>query len=247
MCDHCISRRGLLGMMPAALVPLRAPETSGWVEPRFRPRASLVGERRVALTLDACPGGLDRRITKVLVSERVKATLFLTETWMLGNPEGLRLLLDHPELFSLQDHGARHIPPVLGTGRVYGLSIAGTLENVRREVADGADAIKAVSGVMPLWYRGATARYSPEASAQINGMGYRIGAYSLSADQGASLPAATVAHRMASAKDGDVIIGHMNQPHRPSGEGIALGIIALRRAGFAFVHLNEIDPVLVAD
>ena len=70
----------------------------------------------------------------------------------------------------------------------------------------------------------------------------RIGAYSLSADQGASLPAADVAARMATAQDGEVIIGHINQPHRPSGEGIAQGIINLRRAGFSFVHLDELDP-----
>jgi hypothetical protein len=47
---------------------------------------------------------------------------------------------------------------------------------------------------------------------------------------------------MAKSQDGDVLIGHINQPHRPSGEGIAQGIIALRSAGFSFVHLDELDP-----
>jgi len=243
MCDHCVSRRSFLGLMPAALIPRRVTETMQWVEPLFHRRPSPEGMARVALTLDACPGQLDRRITDVLVSERVKATIFMTERWMLRNPDGLALLLDHPDLFAIENHGARHVPPVLGSGTMYGLAIAGTLENVRREVVDGAAAIKAATGVRTSWYRGATARYSPAAISEIERLGFRIAAYSLSADRGASLPAVTVTRRMARSEDGEVIIGHMNQPGRSSGEGIVHGIVALRRAGFSFEHLNEVDPM----
>jgi peptidoglycan/xylan/chitin deacetylase (PgdA/CDA1 family) len=229
--------------MPVVLASATAAEPANWVEPLFRRHASGNGQSRVALTLDACPGGWDQRITQVLIAERVMATIFMTELWMKRNPDGLALLLDHRDLFAIENHGARHIPPLLGTGTMYGLKIAGTLENVRRDVEDGAAAIKAATGVSPTWYRGATARYSPAAIDEIHRLGFRVAAYSLSADQGASLPAGTVAHRMATSEDGDVIIGHVNQPHRPSGEGIVQGIIALRRMGFSFVHLNDVDPV----
>ena len=70
-------------------------------------------------------------------------------------------------------------------------------------------------------------------------MGFGIAGYSLNADMGASLPAATVAARIAKARDRDVIIGHINQPLRPSGAGIAAGVVALMRQGIAFVHLPD--------
>ncbi len=243
MCNHCIPRRLFLGLIPVTLTRTNAAETAKWVEPLFHRRRSAYGEPRVALTLDACPGELDRRIVNVLIKQRARATIFLTERWMRRNPEGLALLLDNRDLFAFENHGARHVPPVLGTGTMYGLPIAGTLANVRREVEDGATAINAATGVKSTWYRGAAARYSPDAIKEINDLGFRVAAFSRSADQGASLPAASVARRMAKSEDGDVIIGHMNQPHRSSGEGIAQGIIGLRDKGFSFVHLDEIDPI----
>ena len=71
-------------------------------------------------------------------------------------------------------------------------------------------------------------------------MGFGIGAWSLNADQGASLPARTVQARVAQAVSGDIIIGHINQPRRPSGEGLAAGIAALHRAGTVFVTLDAL-------
>jgi peptidoglycan/xylan/chitin deacetylase (PgdA/CDA1 family) len=242
MCNRCVPRRLVLGLLPAALAPARAAEPTKSVEPLFRRRASPDGQKRVALTLDACPGGFDRRIANVLVAERVRATIFLTERWMHRNRDGLAFLLDHRDLFAFENHGARHVPPVLGTGTMFGLAIAGTLENIRREVEDGAAAIEAATGAKPSWYRGATARYSPAAIPEIAKLGFRVAAYSLSADQGASLSAVAVTRRMAKAEDGDIVIGHINQPHRPSGDGIVRGTVALRQAGFSFAYLNEIDP-----
>jgi peptidoglycan/xylan/chitin deacetylase (PgdA/CDA1 family) len=193
--------------------------------------------RIVALTLDACPGGFDERIAQALVQERIPATIFVTALWLKGNARALGFLLDHHDLFTLENHGARHVPPVLSDGSVCGLHAAGTLDAVRREVLDGATAITDAAHIAPRWYRGATARYSPAAMAMIEGMGLRIAGYSLNADAGVSLPAASVAARMAKARHGDVIIGHINQPHRPSGEGIVAGVKALRRDGAVFVGL----------
>ena len=55
----------------------------------------------------------------------------------------------------------------------------------------------------------------------------------------ASLPAKTVSSRIAKAKNGDVIIAHMNQPKRVSGQGVADGILALQSKGFTFVKLSD--------
>jgi peptidoglycan/xylan/chitin deacetylase (PgdA/CDA1 family) len=78
---------------------------------------------------------------------------------------------------------------------------------------------------------------------RIRQLGYRIAGFSLNADFGASIPAAKVAERLATAKDGDVIIGHINQPKRSSGEGIVTGILALKQRGFRFVRLSEVDEL----
>jgi hypothetical protein len=87
----------------------------------------------------------------------------------------------------------------------------------------------------PKWYRAATGLYSPAAIGAIDA---KIAGYSLVADEGASLPAAIVARRIAAAVSGDVIIAHVNQPHRSSWAGVAEGIAALHRAGTVFVGLD---------
>ncbi len=216
-----------------AVLPLR----SGLIEPPLRLPPS---ERlTVALTLDACPGAFDERLAQVLVKSSIPATIFITTVWMRRNPTGLAFLLAHRDLFSLQNNGDRHVPPVLGEHTLYGIRTAGTLDAIRAEVANGASAIVAASSETPKWYRGAAALYSPGAIAPIRQMGFGIAGYSLNADMGASLPAATVAARIAKARDGDVIIGHINQPLRPSGAGIAAGVVALKRQGVAFVFLPD--------
>ncbi|HVZ10226.1 polysaccharide deacetylase family protein [Rhodopila sp.] len=206
----------------------------------------LGGPRTVALTLDACGGGSDMRVIRVLLDHAVPATIFVTALWLRGNAPVLASLMARPDLFSLQDHGERHLPPILGQRHIYGLPVAGTLEVIRHEVEAGAAAVVAHGAPRPTWYRGATALYSSDAMQAIEALGFRVAAYSLNADQGASLPAAAVMHRVQAAVSGDVIIGHVNQPHRPSGEGLAAGIAALREAGTRFVTLDAVpvSPLL---
>ena len=196
----------------------------------------------VALTLDACPGGFDERIARVLIAERIPATLFVTGLWMRDNPAPLALLLAHLDLFALENHGARHIPPVLGNRRIFGLSVAGDLASVRREAEEGAAEIASATGRAPLWYRGAAGYYSPTALPLLRHMGLAVAGFSLNADMGASLPARSVARRIAAAGDGEVIVAHINQPHRSSGAGVAEGILALKARGARFLRLDAIGP-----
>ena len=244
MCLACITRRGVLAASLAALaMPAHAEPT---VEPRFRCTPSGGPQRRIALTLDACNGGFDWRIANALLTHQAQATIFATGDWLSANPVPLAFLRANPTLFRLENHGEHHIPPVLGPGRLFGLPVAGTLQAVRREVEQGAAAIHAATGTAPRWYRGATARYSPAALAEIAGFGQAIAAFSLNADQGASLPANTVAARIATARDGEVVIAHINQPHRPSGAGIAQAIAALTRQGATWTSLDALHPQLAA-
>ncbi len=251
MCLFCalspgsLSRRTILRAAPAACLLPAGVAADDLVEPATRLKVPDGAPRTVALTLDACSGGTDMRILATLLDLSVPATLFVTGLWLRANAEALRWLRARPDLFTLQNHGERHLPPVLGARQVYGLPVAGTIEAVRREVTLGADAIAAACGTRPTWYRGATGRYSPSALAAIEAMGWRIAGYTLSADAGASLPATSVARRMAAARQGDVILAHVNHPARPAGAGVAAGVAALRAAGVAFVGLDAL-PVATA-
>lgn len=230
-----LARRGLLaGAVGLTVAPARAAVLAR-TPLLVAPPLHITGG--IALTLDACPGGFDARIAQALADAAIPTTIFVTATWMRWNPHALAFLLAQPALFRLENHGARHIPAVLGDGRVYGIPAAGSLDAIRQEVTDGAAAVSEASGHAPLWYRDATARYSVTAIDAIHQLGFAIGGYSLNADEGASLPAASVAARIAQAKPGEVIIGHINQPHRPSGAGIVAGVLALHRQGMRFVHL----------
>lgn len=250
MCGHCaffpaarlgLSRRAFhKGGLAVVASPTCVSTGQEPVEPAMRLAVAEGGARTVALTLDACSGATDMRIIEVLTSLSIPATIFVTGLWLRANGLAASLLLKRSDLFTVQNHGERHLPPVLGSRLIYGLAVAGTVRAVEREVRFGADAIIAAGGATPSWYRGATGRYSPAAMAAIEAMGYRIAGYSLNADDGASLPAASVARRIVAARNGEVILAHVNHPHRPSGAGVAAGIEALRKAGAVFVGLDAV-------
>lgn len=208
-------------------------------EPRLLvPHGAARQQPHVALTLDACSGKADQRIFEALVANRIPATVFVTARWLRRNGDTVRLMLAHPDLFQIENHGARHIPAVSIPTKVYGIAAAGSAPAVKDEVEGGRAAIIAATGRAPLWYRGATGRYDTAAMAEVRGLGEAIAGYTLHADDGATLPAAAVVKRMAAAKDGDVIIAHVNKPDRPSGAGVVQGMLALKAKGYLFVKLG---------
>ena len=194
----------------------------------------------VALTLDACMGAADMRILNALVDNAIPATIFATRRWLVRNPDAVHLLLAHPDLFEIEDHGADHVPAVIGKQRPYGIAPAGTANAVFNEVIGGAQAVQAATSIAPHWYRGATALYTQDAIDLIATMGMRIGGFSLNGDAGASLSEAATRTRVAAAHSGDVIIAHVNQPRHPAGAGLVEGVLALKAKGFAFVRLEDV-------
>jgi peptidoglycan/xylan/chitin deacetylase (PgdA/CDA1 family) len=238
MCRYCLSRRTLLAAAPILpLLPVR-PERP--IEPPRR-LANVSSDRLVvALTFDACPGAFDQRIADALVADGIPATIFVTRLWMQRNPAGLAFLLAHPDLFALENHGELHIPPVLGRGTIFGIPAAGDLPTINHEITAGALAVATATGTTPHWYRAATGYYTPSVIPYIEQLGFGIAGYSLNADAGASLPAHSVAQRIAGAVSGDIVVAHINQPTRPSGEGVVLGIKELQRRGATFARFDKL-------
>ncbi|MBU1174965.1 MAG: polysaccharide deacetylase family protein [Alphaproteobacteria bacterium] len=224
----------------ATMVSARAGDL---VEPRMHLARGGPETPQIALTLDACSGGVDMRILDALIANRVPATLFLTGKWLSANPEAVALIKQHPDLFQFENHGAEHVPAVIGSEKPYGIAPAGTAEAVMAEVEGGAFFIESLFGRKPAWYRDATALYSPAAIDMIEQAGFRIAGFSLNGDAGASFSAEAAAESIAGAQDGDVIIAHMNQPTRAAGDGVVAGILALKAKGFRFVRLDQVEVV----
>ena len=156
-------------------------------------------------------------------------------------PEGtvVRDMYSGEVLADLQNHGERHVPAVIGAHRrVYGLPGAADLDALRREVREGARAVEVATGRVPGWYRAATARYDEQALEELSRLGVRIAGFSLNADAGGTLAAAEVAARVGRARDGDVILAHLNRPASGTRAGLEQALPPLRARGIAFVHLG---------
>jgi len=251
------ARSAFLFLACALLAPLVPTMSSATVAsaPGFElhqrlPPSAIAHAPTVALTLDACGGGFDDRIVRFLIERRIAATIFATGKWLARNPEGLRLLLEHRDLFEIEDHGANHVPALIGPGRrVYGIAAEPDLAHLRSEVEAGASAITSATGVRPHWYRGATAFYDEQALRSIAALGYRVAGFSLNADAGATLARSEVEARVRAARDGDVILAHVNKPESAAGAGLIDGLSALSERGYRFVRLGDatLSATLVAE
>src|SRR5262245_10967483 len=102
-----------LGTGPVcAKPPVDAAPKLRLVEPTLHVEQSAAGTKRVALTLDACGGRTDSRILDALVENRIPATIFVTCLWLKRNAKALAVMQAHPDLFEIENHGARHRPAV---------------------------------------------------------------------------------------------------------------------------------------
>ena len=198
--------------------------------------------KRIALTLDACSGKYDADLIDYLIKHRIPATIFATKKWLDKNPLGLSVIKQHLDLFDVEDHGENHIPAVIGKGRkVYGIPGEPDILHLRREVAAGASAVEAATGIAPHWYRGATAEYDAQSVKEIERLGYKIAGFSVNADVGATSKRLAIEKRLARIKAGDVIIAHMNKPASDTAEGLSVGLDHLLKSGFIFVRLDQVD------
>ncbi|NZD59940.1 polysaccharide deacetylase family protein [Rhizobium sp. WYCCWR 11290] len=234
--------RAVVSPVPAAISPaLKAPAPK-LVEPHLHiARSNVVGHARVALTFDACMGQADERILATLVRERIPATIFVTARWLKRNPAAVAVFLQNPDLFELENHGQNHIPAVDTPTLIYGIASAGSPQAVRQEVEGGAAAMVAAGISAPHWFRGSTAKYDLSAIGEIRAMGYRIAGYSVNGDGGSLLGAVITEKRISSAKDGDVVISHVNQPTHAAGEGVAKALVDLKAKGTQFVRLQDVE------
>ena len=98
--------------------------------------------------------------------------------------------------------------------------------------------IENATGKRPRWYRSGTAFYDDIAVSVIRLLHLGIAGYSIAADEGATLPASKVEAKALAAKDGDIILAHMNHPNSGTREGLIKALTTLKANGVAFVPLS---------
>ena len=195
----------------------------------------------VALTLDACGGragqSYDSELIAFLRAERIPATLFVSSLWIKNNRATLQELAADP-LFEIASHGARHKPASIDGRSAYGNKGTASLAELIAEVEGNVRDIESATGKRPRWYRSGTAFYDDIAVSVIRLLHLGIAGYSIAADEGATLPAAKVEAKALAAKDGDIILAHMNHPKSGTREGLIKALTTLKANGVAFVPLS---------
>jgi peptidoglycan/xylan/chitin deacetylase (PgdA/CDA1 family) len=231
----------------AAAAPESAAASRGPYEIHHRLDTGPPGHAQdVALTLDACGGAYDRELIATLVRLQVPATIFATRRWIDANPGAMRELLAHPALFEIENHGSAHVPALL-RGSVYGLPGAHDAAGIENEVTGGARAIAEATGRAPAWYRAAGAVYDAPGERIIARLGYRIAGFSLNADDGGTLGAASVAKRLRQMQPGDIVIAHLNRPASGLAEGLAEVLPELLARRLRFVTLSQAAGVVAME
>ncbi|MDR3043811.1 MAG: polysaccharide deacetylase family protein [Desulfovibrio sp.] len=206
------------------------------------PLASKAGPVTVALTFDACGGGYDATIIALLRELRVPATLFLAGPWLAAHPAEAADLAADP-LFEIANHGARHRPASVTGRAAYGIRGTRTVAEFVDEVESNARRLAALTGARPRFYRAATL-FSDEVAVRIAAdLGQTVTGCTVAADAGATLPAPVVARNLLAARNGDILLLHMNKPNAGSGAGLRAALPELLRRGVRFVHLSDaVDP-----
>jgi peptidoglycan/xylan/chitin deacetylase (PgdA/CDA1 family) len=201
---------------------------------RFKPSG-----KQVALTLDACGGSYDRRITDYLEKKKIKATLFISGKWIDGHEKELKRLSE-VSLFQIENHGTTHKPLTSDGRAVYGISGTRGVGEAYDEVMVNSDRLESITGRTPRFFRSGTAFYDDVSICMLNDLGISAAGYTISGDGGATYSKSKIIKTIKGAKPGDIILVHMNHPESDTYEGLVAALQELSDSGFEFITLSEV-------
>jgi len=191
-------------------------------------------EPRLALTFDACAtksrSGYDERLIQVLIERHIPATLFLGGKWMAEHPEATRYLGSRDQ-FELANHSFLH-PRMVGLPE----------EQVRQELWRTQVILYSLTGRQALLFR---APYV-EIDDNVARVAARMGLTTVQCDlaSGDPDPAVTVDRMVRSvsqrARNGSIIVMHMNGRGWHTAEALPAIIDELNRRGFEFTTVSEL-------
>jgi len=198
----------------------------------------------MALTFDACGtkygDGYNAALIHYLRAERLPATMFFTGLWIDANRDTFAALA-RDTLFEIENHGLLHRPCAVCGETEYG--IRGTL-NVGEaidEIELNNRKIARITGRRPVFFRSSTAFCDEECVKVAGQLGNTIISYDILS--GDAVPGTSTAeistNILKNARDGAIIIMHMNHPNSNILPALRIAIPELRRRGFQFVHLEH--------
>jgi peptidoglycan/xylan/chitin deacetylase (PgdA/CDA1 family) len=201
-------------------------------------------QKVLALTFDACGGpkgsGYDAKLIDFLASEAIPATLFVSGKWMNANPDIFWTLTKNP-LFEIENHGLKH-RPCSATGRsVHGIKGTKSVGEIYDEIELNAMEILNLTSRKPKYYRPGAA-YGDEICTKIaSALGYEVVNFSVRGDAGATYSKKQVEEALLHSAPASIILMHMNHPKGETAEGVSAAIPELKKRGFRFVKLSELE------
>ncbi|NDK33236.1 polysaccharide deacetylase [Nesterenkonia sp. Hz 6-5] len=200
------------------------------------------GSGAAALTLDACGGSngsaADRELLNTLRDLGVPATLFINQRWAKANHTMMEEIVSEP-LFEVENHGTHHLPLSVNGASAYGVQGTSSAAGVYDEIMENQEFLRTEYGVTCRYFRSGTAHLD-ETSAQIcNDLGLTPVNFTINLDDGATLPAQTVASHAATLSTTDILLGHFNQPASGTGTGLAQALPQLLAEDTRFITLEE--------
>jgi len=223
----------------SAVAPKEWGETVTGVRTRINGR-----QKVIALTFDACGSAkgmkFDRALIEYLDKEQIAATLFINGRWIEPNRQEFDRLAANP-LFEIANHGFSHKPASVSGKSVYGISGTKNAGELVDEIELNAGRLEKLTGKRPRFYRSGTAYYD-EVAVQIAGeLGQQVAGFSLLGDAGATYSSEQVKTALLAAKPGDIAILHFNHPESGTAKGIMAAIPELKKRGFRFVKLSDLE------
>ena len=219
--------------------PVSWGETVAGVKTRIRN-----GEKTIALNMDACgsPKGMkfDKALIDYLEKEKIPATLFINGRWIEPNRKDFDRLAADP-LFEIENHGLTHKPASVNGRSAYGIQGTKNIAELVDEIELNAEKIESLTGIRPRYYRSGTAYYDEVAVRIAGELGQQVAGFSLLGDAGATYSRQQVKNALLAAKTGDIVILHFNHPESGTAAGVMDAIPELKRRGFRFVRLSDVE------
>lgn len=192
------------------------------------------GQKRVALTFDACATGprsrYDDRITRILIDTRTRATLFLGGRWMEDHAQATRQLAAD-SLFELGNHTYLH--PHLTT-------LAD--DAIREELSKTQQIMYRLTDRQPHLFRAPYGEYDERVVRIAGSLGLITVQYDLPSGDPDTLVTKErlIDYVASSARNGSIIVMHINRRGWHTAEALPEIIRRLRARGFALVTVGEL-------
>ncbi|MFO7819639.1 MAG: polysaccharide deacetylase family protein, partial [Halanaerobacter sp.] len=205
-------------------------------------------KKMVALTLDACGSandndGYDSKLIDFLLEKDIPATLFINSRWIDNHKETFKKLASK-SLFTIANHGSRHLPLSVNGNSIYDIKGNGNVEEVVDEVAINQEKIEDLTGEKPDYFRSGTAYYDEIVVNIVNDLGMKVIGYDILGDAGATFTKKEVEKALLNVNRGSIILAHMNRPQSETAEGIIAAVSKLKKKGFQFAKLEEYNNQL---